>query len=90
MSGKVFHAPFIHQHEGFELTGIVERTKNDEAEIFDILGATCVRCFKCGYDNSDVYDVIDTEKRTGGGKSSPYKRGGGKIHGQAGVGFKDV
>jgi len=54
------------------------KCENNEAEIFDILGATCVRCFKCGYDNSDVYDVIDTEKRTGGGKSSPYKRGGGK------------
>lgn len=34
MSGRVFHAPFIHQHEGFELTGIVERTKNDAAEIY--------------------------------------------------------
>ncbi len=49
-----------------------------DAEMFDILGATCIRCFNCGYDNSDVYDVVDTEKRTGGGKSSPYKRGGGK------------
>jgi scyllo-inositol 2-dehydrogenase (NADP+) len=26
MSGRVFHAPFIHHHEGFELTAIVERT----------------------------------------------------------------
>jgi scyllo-inositol 2-dehydrogenase (NADP+) len=27
MSGKVFHAPFIHTHSGFTLTAIVERTK---------------------------------------------------------------
>ena len=27
MSGKVFHAPFIATHEGFNLKGIVERTK---------------------------------------------------------------
>lgn len=29
MSGKVFHAPFIDAHPGFELTTIVERSKND-------------------------------------------------------------
>jgi scyllo-inositol 2-dehydrogenase (NADP+) len=28
MSGLVFHAPFIHLHEGFELYGVFERTKN--------------------------------------------------------------
>ena len=27
MSGKVFHAPFIHVHQGFVLKGIVERSK---------------------------------------------------------------
>lgn len=30
MSGKLFHAPFIQQHPGFELSGIVER-HNDES-----------------------------------------------------------
>src|SRR5213592_1058761 len=29
MSGKLFHAPFIESHPGFELTAIVERHKND-------------------------------------------------------------
>jgi predicted dehydrogenase len=29
MSGKLFHAPFIHAHPGFELSAIVERTKNE-------------------------------------------------------------
>jgi len=28
MSGHVFHAPFLHLHEGFELYGVWERTKN--------------------------------------------------------------
>jgi len=32
MSGKLFHAPFIDQHPGFELTGIVERNNNDSRE----------------------------------------------------------
>jgi scyllo-inositol 2-dehydrogenase (NADP+) len=32
MSGKLFHAPFINAHPGFELTVIVERTKNESAE----------------------------------------------------------
>lgn len=44
MSGKVFHAPFIHHHKGFELSGIVERTKNDAAEI---------------YPNTKIYRSID-------------------------------
>ncbi|MDO9156271.1 MAG: Gfo/Idh/MocA family oxidoreductase [Sediminibacterium sp.] len=34
MSGKVFHAPFIHHHKGFELTGIVERTTNTAAGFY--------------------------------------------------------
>jgi len=29
MSGKLFHAPFIQAHPGYELTAIVERNKND-------------------------------------------------------------
>lgn len=34
MSGKVFHAPFIHHHKGFNLAGIVERTKNEASSIY--------------------------------------------------------
>ena len=29
MSGKLFHAPFIEAHPGFELTGIVERNREE-------------------------------------------------------------
>lgn len=32
MSGKLFHAPFIKAHPGFELTAIVERHNNDSRE----------------------------------------------------------
>jgi scyllo-inositol 2-dehydrogenase (NADP+) len=32
MSGKLFHAPFIHAHPGFELSAIVERNKNESRE----------------------------------------------------------
>jgi predicted dehydrogenase len=32
MSGKLFHAPFIQNHPGYELTAIVERHNNDSKE----------------------------------------------------------
>lgn len=32
MSGKLFHAPFVANHPGFELTAIVERSKNESRE----------------------------------------------------------
>jgi scyllo-inositol 2-dehydrogenase (NADP+) len=32
MSGKLFHAPFIHAHPGYELTAIVERHNHDSKE----------------------------------------------------------
>ncbi|MBL0357249.1 MAG: Gfo/Idh/MocA family oxidoreductase [Chitinophagaceae bacterium] len=34
MSGKVFHAPFIHLHKGFQLVGAWERTKQLISEIY--------------------------------------------------------
>jgi predicted dehydrogenase len=34
MSGKVFHAPVLSRHPGFELTKIVERSKNELAGIY--------------------------------------------------------
>ena len=32
MSGRVFHAPFINAHQGFELTAVVERREKKAAE----------------------------------------------------------
>lgn len=34
LSGKVFHAPFINQHKGFELTAVVERSKKKIKDIY--------------------------------------------------------
>ncbi len=34
MSGRVFHAPFIHLHPGFELVGIWERTKSESTAFY--------------------------------------------------------
>ena len=33
MSGRVFHAPFLKQHPGFHIAGIVERSKNDSQKL---------------------------------------------------------
>jgi predicted dehydrogenase len=41
MSGKLFHAPFIEAHPGFELSAIVERHKYDSGERYP--GATLYR-----------------------------------------------
>lgn len=34
MSGRVFHAPFIHQHPGYELYAVWERNKSESAAIY--------------------------------------------------------
>ena len=34
LSGRVFHAPFIHSHPGFSLSAIVERNSQDSKEIY--------------------------------------------------------
>jgi len=34
LSGKVFHAPFIHTHRGFHLSVIVERNRRESREIY--------------------------------------------------------
>jgi len=36
MSGKLFHAPFIQNHPGYELTAIVERHNNDSRERYPL------------------------------------------------------
>ncbi|MGY5354279.1 Gfo/Idh/MocA family oxidoreductase [Wenyingzhuangia sp. IMCC45467] len=34
LSGKVFHAPFINEHKGFDLTAVVERSKKTIKEVY--------------------------------------------------------
>jgi len=44
MSGKLFHAPFIQSHPGYELTAIVERNKDESRERYP--GSTLYRSFE--------------------------------------------
>ena len=41
MSGRIFHAPFIHAHPGFSLEAIVQRSSNEAATIYP--GARVIR-----------------------------------------------
>ncbi|TWR29994.1 oxidoreductase [Mucilaginibacter pallidiroseus] len=43
MSGRIFHAPFIHTHPGFKLKAVVERSKKKAAETYpDIISYDAV------------------------------------------------
>jgi predicted dehydrogenase len=56
MSGWVFHAPFIHLHEGFELYGVFERTKNLAAEKYS--GIKTFRSLEAMLADDDIELVI--------------------------------
>lgn len=63
MSGRVFHAPFIEQHPGFELYAVWERSKSESAEIY--LGINIVRSLEALLeDNSIELIVINTPTNT--------------------------
>lgn len=56
MSGKVFHAPFLEQHPGFNLVAVVERHKNDSQEKYP--HATIYRSVEEMLKNADLDIVI--------------------------------
>ena len=56
MSGKVFHAPFLKQHPGFDLVGIVERSKNESQSLYS--EAKIYRSVEEMLANSDINLVI--------------------------------
>lgn len=56
MSGKVFHAPFINEHPGFTLTGIVERHKKDSVEKYP--NATIYKSVEALLENKEISLVI--------------------------------
>lgn len=56
MSGKLFHAPFINVHPGFELTGIVERNNNDSRERYP--GSKLYRSVEELCANKDIQLII--------------------------------
>lgn len=51
MSGRIFHAPFIHAHSGFQLHAVVERSKKTVAELYPGV---------VSYDSVD--DILNDEK----------------------------
>jgi len=51
MSGRIFHAPFVHAHEGFKLKALLERNQKKAAQIFpDIIS----------YDS--IYELLNDEE----------------------------
>ncbi len=56
MSGQVFHGPFLHTHPHFELTKIVERSKELSKALYP--EATIVRSFEALLDDKDIELVI--------------------------------
>jgi predicted dehydrogenase len=55
MSGKVFHAPFLKEHLGFFISGIVERSKEESKEKYP--EATIYRSVEEMLNNADI-DVV--------------------------------
>jgi predicted dehydrogenase len=55
MSGKVFHAPFLKEHPGFFISGIVERSKEESKEKYP--EATIYRSVEEMLNNADI-DVV--------------------------------
>lgn len=56
MSGKVFHAPFLQQHPGFELYAVWERTKSESIEIYPDI--KIVRSLDAILDDSSIDLVV--------------------------------
>ena len=56
MSGRIFHAPFIHQHPGLNLHSILERTASHSRERYP--DAKIVRDFASLIDNPDIDLVV--------------------------------
>ena len=43
----------------------------------DVMGTKCIICLSCGYDESEILEEYPGSRKSKGGKSSPYKKGGG-------------
>ncbi|MDR2237728.1 MAG: Gfo/Idh/MocA family oxidoreductase [Chryseobacterium sp.] len=56
MSGKVFHAPFLKEHPGFFISGIVERSKEDSKEKYPL--AVIYRSVEEMLQNAEIELVI--------------------------------
>lgn len=58
MSGRVFHAPFLHCLPGFELTAVVERHRNDAQAIYPYVAT--VRSIEALLERQDIDLVVIT------------------------------
>ncbi|MBL0883291.1 MAG: Gfo/Idh/MocA family oxidoreductase [Chitinophagaceae bacterium] len=56
MSGKVFHAPFLQQHPGFELYAVWERTKSESIEVYPDI--TIIRSLDAILEDSSIDLVV--------------------------------
>lgn len=56
LSGKVFHAPFIHTHPGFELSVVVERHRSHSKEIYPAVSV--VKDYRELLDNNKIELII--------------------------------
>jgi len=62
LSGKAFHAPFLHTHQGFEITKIVERNKSESKEIFPYVEV--VKDFKDLLRDQDIELIVHCTPNT--------------------------
>ena len=51
---------------------------SDDVKIVDYMGAQCIICRNCGFDETTLYEVYPSDKSSGKAKRqfSPYKAGG--------------
>jgi len=56
------------------------KCSSSKIKIVDYIGAKCIVCNKCGYDESSIYEVYPEQKKSKKEKMSysPYKTGGPK------------
>ena len=59
---------------------ICPECKSKNVEVVKYLGASCLVCKDCGYDERDTYDVFADERSTQREKRryTPYRAGGGR------------
>jgi predicted nucleic-acid-binding Zn-ribbon protein len=60
------------------------KCSSSNVKIIDYLGAKCIKCGNCSYDESKLYDVYPEEKTSQKekGRYTPYKAGGYKRAGK--------
>lgn len=55
---------------------VCPKCKSKHCEIEEFMGGKFLICLDCGYDESEALEVYPGSRKSKGGKSSPYKKGG--------------